>query len=146
MLFGIRYDSHWRRQQFVAQAHAASGINQPSPARINISSQNLQIPNQSSISNLPNVETPVKMIIAHNIPTDLMPESENWPFWIKFIIFVDYHLILSNFAFPFIFRRHDFMFCYQTTIFSLYFQLLTDTTQDVVIEVNFSNFFVQNLF
>lgn len=62
MLFGIRYDSHWRRTQFVAQAHAASGIHtQPSPARINISNQNLQIPNQSSIPNLPNVETPVKI-------------------------------------------------------------------------------------
>ncbi|KAL7049363.1 hypothetical protein ACKWTF_003667 [Chironomus riparius] len=60
VLFGIRYDSHWRRTQFVAQAHAASGLHpQPSPARINIPNQNLQIPNQSSIPNLPNVETPM---------------------------------------------------------------------------------------
>ena len=64
VLFGIRYDSHWRKKQFVAQAHGTTGIHpQPSPVRINISNQSLQIPNQSSIPNLPNVETPVKIEI-----------------------------------------------------------------------------------
>lgn len=60
VLFGIRYDSHWRRSQLVAQA-AQNFQPQPSPARINLSNQNLQIPQiPSSVPNLPNVETPVK--------------------------------------------------------------------------------------
>ena len=58
VLFGIRYDSHWRRTQLVAQA-AQNFQPQPSPARINLSNQNLQIPN------LPNVETPVKLFSSH---------------------------------------------------------------------------------
>jgi hypothetical protein len=59
VLFGIRYDSHWRRSQLVS--HAVSAFKpppEPSPARISLSNQNLQVPH-SSISNLPNVETPV---------------------------------------------------------------------------------------
>lgn len=57
VLFGIRYDSHWRRSQLVAQA-AHNFQATPSPARINLANQSLQIP--SSVPNLPNVETPVK--------------------------------------------------------------------------------------
>jgi hypothetical protein len=72
VLFGIRYDSHWRRSQqlrnkfdnIATAAQVQLNQNQqphpiaPSPARIHISNQNLQMP--SSISNLPNVETPVR--------------------------------------------------------------------------------------
>jgi hypothetical protein len=63
VLFGIRYDSHWRRSQLVAQA-AQNFQPQPSPARINLSNQNLQIP--SSVPNLPNVETPVRYFHMRN--------------------------------------------------------------------------------
>lgn len=67
VLFGIRYDSHWRRSQFAAHVQAqAHSHQQPSPARITISSPsshsspNLTVP--TSISNLPNVETPVRKL------------------------------------------------------------------------------------
>jgi hypothetical protein len=58
VLFGIRYDSHWRRTKLAAAA-AQVQINQvqASSTPIHLSNQNLQVP--SSISNLPNVETPV---------------------------------------------------------------------------------------
>ncbi|KAG5678047.1 hypothetical protein PVAND_007753 [Polypedilum vanderplanki] len=61
VLFGIRYDSHWRRTQLVAQAASAFKGPESSPARISLSNQTLQVPH-SSISNLPNVETPMTAI------------------------------------------------------------------------------------
>lgn len=65
VLFGIRYDSHWRRSQlFAAAAHVQAHVQaqhahqQPSPSKIGLSNQNLTVP----VPNLPNVETPVRMI------------------------------------------------------------------------------------
>jgi hypothetical protein len=70
VLFGIRYDSHWRRSQMVAQSNATSGIMNPkaspAPSRINLSNQNLQVPPSSIANALPSVETPVMKYIFHS--------------------------------------------------------------------------------
>ncbi|CRL03247.1 CLUMA_CG016439, isoform A [Clunio marinus] len=71
VLFGIRYDSHWRRSQLVAAAAHAHHQQQQqqqqqqqsqSPSRIHLSNQSLQATLQvpsPAIPNLPNVETPL---------------------------------------------------------------------------------------
>lgn len=128
VLFGIRYDSHWRRTQLQqAAAHVQAQVHhqqqllqhsQPSPSRMHISNQNVATPT-SAILNLPNVETPVRIDAAHS------------NFLLSFIYF-------SNISSLTIFWFYVlFLFIHITfTNPSIYLQLLTETkNEDIVIEV-----------
>lgn len=63
VLFGIRYDSHWRRQLKAAHVQDQTQHLQPSSSKNHISNQNVSAPT-SAILNLPNVEASVRVCLT----------------------------------------------------------------------------------